>query len=622
MFVPLALLLATPLYQRSDAAPPARAGAPASGLHEIPSWAACAVWYQIFPERFRNGDPSNDPAAADIEGSWPHEPPPVWHVSLWTADWYRLQSWETSGGKGFYFRAQQRRYGGDIRGMIDRLGYIADLGINAIYINPLFDSPSLHKYDATTYHHIDHNFGPDPEGDLKIAAREDPADPATWRWTSADTLFLRFLREAHAKGIRVIIDGVFNHVGTRFWAFRDVRKNGPASPYRDWFSVIRWDNPATPEDEFDYTGWAGTKDLPEFKRDSTGLSPGPAGYIHAIVRRWMDPDGNGDPSDGIDGWRLDAAEKVPMPFWRTFRTWVREINPEAYITGEIWWEDWPNEKMFHAAPWLRGDAFDAVMNYRWARETCRFFIHGAQKTSATEFDRRLRDLRNEYPAGVNPGLMNLLDSHDTDRLGSMIVNADERYDHRAGAADNPAYDVRKPNAAELRVQKLMVLFQMTYLGAPMIYYGDEAGMWGGDDPDERKPMLWEDMTFEDEKSHPFGKTRPDDRNVFDRDMCAYYRSLIAIRKSSPSLTSGDYATLRADDREDLYAFIRSSAGERTIVVLNGSNLACKTTIAVETFPGLTPFQKMFGDGTVSLSGGTLNVSLPACSGIILRSGTR
>jgi glycosidase len=284
----------------------------------------------------------------------------------------------------------------------------------------------------------------------------------------------------------------------------------------------------------------------------------------------MDPNGDGDPSDGIDGWRLDVAEKVPLGFWREYRKWVRSINPEAYITGEVWWEDWEHDKMFNAEPWLRGDAFDAVMNYRWARETCRFFKGRQTAITPSQFARRLDSLRNDYRLDANFVLMNLLDSHDTDRLGSMIVNADTRYDHRVGASDNSSYDVRKPNAPELQIQKLMVLFQMTYLGAPMIYYGDEAGMWGGDDPDERKPMLWEDLQFEKEASHPYGHARPTDPNEFNADLFAWHKKMIALRKSQPALQRGSYATLLADDSLNVFAFVRQLGKEDVAVIINNS----------------------------------------------------
>lgn len=537
----------------------------------VPGWAKSAVWYQIFPERFRNGEPKNDPAGPDLLGAWPHQLPDNWHVSPWTSDWYKLQPWEQGDGKGFYFNAQLRRYGGDLQGILDKLDYLQSLGVTALYLNPIFESPSLHKYDAAMYHHVDNNFGPNPQEDAAIRATENPADPASWRWTSADSLFLSLVREVHRRNMKIILDGVFNHVGTTFWAFKDVHEKGIRSQFKDWFSIVSFDDPSTAKDEFEYQGWAGVKDLPEFKRDSAGLASGPTEHIHAIVKRWMDPNGDGNSSDGIDGWRLDVADKVPMGFWRLFRTWVRGINPEAYITGEVWWDDWGKDKMFNAEPWLRGDAFDAVMNYRWAREACRFFKDKQNAITPSEFARRLDSLRKEYRQDVNYVLMNLLDSHDTDRLGSMIVNPDTKYDHQVGASDNRSYDVRKPNSPELRIQKLMVLFQMTYLGAPMVYYGDEAGMWGGDDPDERKPMLWRELNYEAEASDPYGRPRPVDSNEFNRDLFDWYKKLIHIRVGSPALRLGSYSTLLADDHSEVLGFARSWKDQLFIVLINNSD---------------------------------------------------
>ena len=244
-------------------------------VSNVPEWPKHVVWYQVFPERFRNGDPANDPTVEDQLGAWPNERTQGWHISPWTCDWYQSQPWEKMDNKGFYYHVQQRRYGGDLQGVIDKLDYLKSLGIGALYFTPLFQSPSVHKYDATMYHHIDKNFGPDPDGDKKIWAKENPEDPSTWKWTSADRLFLTLLQEAHKRNIKVIIDGVFNHVGTTFWAFEDVRKKQQASKYKDWFTVTRWDDPSTPQNEFDYVGWNGVRDLPEWRQDENGIVHGP-----------------------------------------------------------------------------------------------------------------------------------------------------------------------------------------------------------------------------------------------------------------------------------------------------------------------------------------------------------
>ena len=186
-----------------------------------PAWAQDAVWYQIFPERFANGDPANDPTRASLEN--PDAVGEDWAVTPWTADWYARAPWETARGPDFYDDGVfDRRLGGDLQGVIDRIPYLDSIGVTAVYFNPVFWAASLHKYDATSYHHIDPFFGPDPAGDVAMVA-DETADPNTWVWTSADRLFLDMVDAFHQRGIRVVIDGVFNHTGTRFWAFEDVR---------------------------------------------------------------------------------------------------------------------------------------------------------------------------------------------------------------------------------------------------------------------------------------------------------------------------------------------------------------------------------------------------------------
>lgn len=586
---------------------------------DVPQWAKQAIWYQIFPERFRNGDRSNDPQQADLIGSWPHQVAKGWHISNWTGDWYEMQPWEKEDGKGFYFHVQQRRYGGDLQGVIDKLDYIKELGVNALYLNPIFESPSLHKYDATLYHHVDSNFGPDPQGDEKIWSKENPADPTTWQWSSADKIFLKLLQEAHKRGMRVIIDGVFNHVGMTFWAFEDVKANQRKSAFKDWFKIKQWDDPSTPKNEFEYEGWNGVQELPEVLKDSNGIAPGPRDHIHAIVKRWMDPNGDGNPEDGIDGWRLDVAEKVPISFWKEFRQWVRAINPEAYVVGEVWWEDWENGKMFNAAPWLQGDVFDAVMNYRWAREAFRYFAGDKTKISTMEFTKRLQSLLRDYPMDINYVLLNLYDSHDTDRLGSHIVNYDLSYDQKVGLTDNKKYQVRKPNEDELRTQRLMVLFQMTYLGAPMIYSGDEAGMWGGDDPDCRKPMLWADLQYENERSHPFGGTRPNDENKFNGELFQWYSQLTHMRAAHRALQTGTCEFLPTDDGKDILAYIRTEGQSQILVVLNNSLARQEVTLQIPPSIQAKQWRGILEQVNISSKEGIVSLTLTPKSGNVFES---
>ncbi len=568
------------------------------------SWYSDAVWYQVFPERFRNGDPTNDPTAASLEGTWPYFVPDRWQVVPWTSDWYALQPWEQADGRGFYVNAQLRRYGGDLQGLIDKLDYLKDLGVNALYLNPVFESASLHKYGATMYHHVDKHFGPDPNGDLKLFATEDAANPATWQWSAADRLFLKLIAEVHRRDMRIVIDGVFNHVGIPFWAFQRARKEGPDSRFAKWFRITRWDDPATPTDEFDYRGWVGIKDLPEFRKDEHGPDPDVKAHFQAVLRRWMDPDGDGDPSDGIDGWRLDVAAEVPLAFWKEFRGWVKAINPQAYLTGEIWWDDYQQCTFKDARPWLDG-AFDGVMNYRFGDAVYQFF-NQTEPISATAFAGLLADLQRDYGYERCLSLQNLLDSHDTSRIGSAVVNPTYRQDHGANLQSNRDYDVRKPNAAEKRRWKQMVAFQFLAPGAPYVYYGDEVGMWGADDPDCRKPMVWDDLSYETERAHPLGQERPADTVSQDKDMLSFYRTVVKWRNDYRVLRTGTFKVLLADDERRILAFERRDSRMHAVAIFNAGDTPCTvnwTQLGLEMSESWQPvFGERSPDGSICIDG--------------------
>ena len=535
----------------------------------VPAWAADAVFYQIFPERFRNGDPSNDPDRASLVVRV--DPiPEDWAVTPWTGDWYARPAWERSRGDSFYDGVFDRRYGGDLQGVVDKLDYLKDLGINTVYFNPVFYARSLHKYDGNTFHHIDPHFGPDPAGDFALMATET-SDPATWHTTAADQLFFDLLSEAHARGIRIIIDGVFNHSGRDFFAFENLRELQQESPYADWYIVEQFDDPATEKDEFAYKGWWGVHTLPEFADtpDGTDLHPGPKQYIFDATARWHDPNGDGDPSDGIDGWRLDVANEVPLQFWTDWNAHIRAINPNVYTVTELWEE---------AENFIRVGGFSATMNYHgFAFPAKGFFIDGT--LPASSFAELLNERREEYPEVVQYALQNLIDSHDTDRVASMIVNAGrfeyeapDRFDYDWGGRVSPRdgldYLVRKPTAEERQIQRLVVLMQITYVGAPMLYYGTEAGMWGADDPDDRKPMVWADLEYDDECADPQGRARDCDKVAFDADLFDFHKRAIALRQESDALRHGDFEVLHTDDELQLFAFSRSLGEEVEVVVMN------------------------------------------------------
>ena len=555
-----------------------RGGACSIDTPGVPFWAKDVVWYQIFPERFRNGDRQNDPTLDSLDGADPHDLESPWQVHPWTSDWYELQPYEQANGRDIWFNLVRRRYGGDLQGIIDKLDYLDDLGIGAIYLNPVFASPSLHKYDGTTYHHVDPHFGPDPEGDVGMVGSEVPRDPTTWVWTRADMLFLELVQRCHDRGIRVIIDGVFNHVGIRHWAFRDVVEKGPKSPFADWFTIESWGERGKAE-SMKYSGWWGVRELPEWRQNENGIVPGPRRYIFDITRRWMDPSGNGDISRGVDGWRLDVASCIRHAFWKDWRIHVKSINPDAYLVAEL------VNDIEDLKPFLRGDEFDAVMNYNFAFACAEFFVEEATRITASEFDRRLAALRHAFPEETAYAQQNLLDSHDSDRFASHIVNRNlggyrawMEY-HRISKGRNPDYSTRRPNQEERAMQKVTVIFQLTYLGAPMIYYGDEAGMWGANDPCCRKPMLWDDQAYDDEVMLPSGAQRPQPQPVsFDHEMHRHYRKLIGIRNDYAALRRGDFRAVLADDDARVYAFSRSLEGQEIVVILSAG--ATEQTVTI------------------------------------------
>ena len=540
-----------------------------TGIHEVPSWAEGIVWYQIFPERFRNGDVDNDPDLQDQAGCWPHELREPWQVHPWSSDWYVMQSYEQEMGEDIWYNITRRRYGGDLQGIIDKLDYLQELGVKAIYLNPVFMAPSHHKYDITSYHHIDPNFGPDPEGDRKIIANEIPDDPSSWMWTSADSLALKLIEKVHQRGMRIIFDGVFNHVGYHHFAIADVRENQEDSRFKGWFTIHSWDD-VEAGTEFKYEGWWGIRDMPELREDSNGIVEGPKKYIFDITARWMDPSGNGDISKGVDGWRLDVAYEVGHPFWKDWRNHVRSINSEAYLVAEV--IDTP-EKM---KPYLEGDEFDAVMNYNFEFICSEFFIN--EGITPSQFDELLKHLRDAFSYHVSLAMQNLLGSHDTDRPSSRIRNKGlasflewEEY-FGIAKAKNPEYNTSKPSAEDYRILKLMATFQMTYPGSPMIYYGDELGMWGAGDPDCRKPMLWEDIDYVDEKvSHEGGSYAEPEAVKPDPELYEYYKKLIQFREEHPALQLGDYHLLVADDEKNLYAFSRRYKNDFVVAVFNNSD---------------------------------------------------
>ncbi len=560
---------------------------------KFPEWAEGIVWYQIFPERFANGDTTNDPEASKVFIN-SRFVPENWGVTPWTSSWFETDSVSGTDSTARLGRhIFSRRYGGDLQGVIDRLDYLMELGIKGIYLNPIFEAVSMHKYDGSTYHHIDVNFGPDPEGDGQIIASEVPDDPRTWKWTAADKLFLKLISEVHKRDMRIIIDGVFNHTGIQFWAFQDIVRNGKESKYKDWYQIKSFDNPSTEKNEFDYQGWWNARSLPQFSRNDSDLAAGPKQYIFHSTARWMDPNNDGDPSDGIDGWRLDVAKDVPLGFWKDWGKLVKSINPEAITIGELW-ELSPDFISGHGP-------FDALMNYNFAFAVNKFFVAEKTKITASQFIELLKEIDKNYPEKNLYVLQNLVDSHDTERLSSMIKNPDREYDHDANER-NPEYNPGKPSPEEYEKQKLIAAFQMTYRGAPMIYYGDETGMWGADDPHDRKPMVWADLKYDDEVITPasgFKKGYGSYKVDVNKDLLGFYKKIIAIHNSGEALRKGGLMFLYSNDKKSSFAFIRKSTDEEFVIAFNMGKATDEFDVPLE-YPKASYTELMTGEeGSVS-----------------------
>lgn len=406
-----------------------------------PGWRGRQVYYQIFPERFKNGDPSRTPADADAWGA-----PPT----------------------------RENFMGGDLAGITEGLDYIQSLGVTCLYLTPIFRSPSNHKYDTADYFEIDPAFG--TKDDLR-----------------------RLVDGVHARGMRIILDGVFNHCGYWWDKFQDVVRNGEASPYRSWFFIHSYPVDAGRQN-YDCVGHY--KWMPKLNL----ADPDARDFFLSVGRYWLQ-------EFHIDGWRLDVADELPTAFLEAFAAEMRGWKLDCILLGETWGD---------AGRLVNGNRLDSAMNYLFRDAAVAWLAKDA--LPASEFGCRLNRALALYPGETNLRMYNLLDSHDT-----------ARFLYEAGG-----------DKARLR---LAVAMQMTFPGSPAIFYGDEIGLSGPNDPGCRMAMQW-------------------DGEKQDRQLLNWYRQLISLRLASDSLTDGDYRTVLADDGANVYAFSRTVPGEQTLVILN------------------------------------------------------
>jgi neopullulanase len=493
-----------------------------------PDWVQDAIFYQIFPDRFARGARNpNDNLTFE-----PWDSPPTTH--------------------GFK--------GGDLYGVAERLDYLKDLGITALYLNPIFASAANHRYHAYDYYTVDPLLG-------------------------GNAAFNELLEKAHKKNIRIILDGVFNHASRGFWQFHHVLECGEDSPYLDWFLFDperlkrrkHWGAYPSPieqrllqhEDSITAIGYRGWWNLPALPKFNTN-TPAVREFLFGVAEHWI--------KVGIDGWRLDVPTEIDDDsFWQEFRQRVRRINPEAYIVGEIWHE---------AQRWLQGDQFDAIMNYDVTKPCLAFFpgkhldlkvlhqqpnyhsIH--HPIDAHEFGNRIDHNLHLYKREITYSQLNLLDTHDTPRFLSC-----------AGGDKNAL--------------KLAWLFLFAYPGAPCIYYGNEIGLDGKHDPDNRRSFPW-------------------DESKWDKDLLNHAKEVVKLRKKNPALRRGDFKRLWSE--QGIYAFSRSLDGHTFIIALNASESPQQAEVR---FEGKRNPKMMFGEASsISVREDHLKFTIPARSGVVLK----
>lgn len=433
---------------------------------QIPEWVPEAVFYQIFPERFANGNPANDPPGTEPWGGIP---------------------------------TRENFFGGDLEGVIQKLDYVKDLGCNAIYLNPIFKARTNHRYDTQDYFQIDPALG----------------DDAT---------FDQLVKEAHRKGIRIVLDGVFNHCGSAFAPFQDVLEKGSRSKYVGWFDI--YDFPIITEPFPNYATCGGAHYLPRLNTHN----PEVEAFIHQVALYWL--------GRGIDGWRLDVPYEIHTDFWKRFRRAVKRDFPDAYLVAEEWRD---------ASSFLQGDTFDGAMHYLLKNLGFDFLANNALTGEA--FNRGLETMFRQLPKNAEYGMLTLLGSHDTARVLTAC-------------------------GGDVDTVRLLYTYLFTMPGAPMIYYGDENGMEGENDPDCRRPMIWQEECW----------------NI---PLRSHLKRLIEIRHRCSNLRCGEVEPAFTNDRVATY--YRTFQGERSLVILNNTKVARHLVVPTSWQDGTTLVDQLCGE---------------------------
>ena len=515
-----------------------------------PDWAKGAVMYQIFTDRFYNGDKSNDVETNEY-----------YYIGDYSQ---RVTNWDKYPAN----MGVREFYGGDLQGVMDKLDYLQDLGVEVVYFNPLFVSPSNHKYDIQDYDYIDPHYGkivddggevlPNGVTDNSQATKYKKRTTGLKNLEASNELFIKLVEELHRRGMKVILDGVFNHCGSfNKWMDRERIYEGEEdyepgayvsadSPYRSYFRFFK-EGPENWPYNGNYDGWWGHDTLPKLNyEDSVKLE----NYILYIGRKWVSPPYN------VDGWRLDVAADLGRSneynheFWQKFRRAVKDANPNALILAEHYGD--PSD-------WLKGDEWDTVMNYDAFMEPVTWFLTGMEKHSDEAREELLGNIDNfigsmahHMSNMLTPSLqvaMNELSNHDHSRFLTRTNHMVGRVEHLGPEAAN--------EYVNKAVMREAVVMQMTWVGAPTVYYGDEAGVCGFTDPDNRR-------------TYPWGHE--------DQELIAFHKEAIRIHKEHPALKTGSLKILGGE--ENILSYARFKGHDRIIVVINNRSERAEVKVPV------------------------------------------
>ena len=521
-----------------------------------PDWAKGAVMYQIFTDRFYNGDKSNDVETNEY-----------YYIGDYSQ---RVTNWDKYPAN----MGVREFYGGDLQGGMDKLDYLQELGVEVVYFNPLFVSPSNHKYDIQDYDYIDPHYGkivddggevlPDGVTDNSQATKYKKRTTGLKNLEASNELFIKLVEELHRRGMKVILDGVFNHCGSfNKWMDRERIYEGEKdyepgayisadSPYRSYFRFFK-EGPENWPYNGNYDGWWGHDTLPKLNyEDSVKLE----NYILYIGRKWVSPPYN------VDGWRLDVAADLGRSneynhdFWKKFRRAVKDANPSALILAEHYGD--PRD-------WLKGDEWDTVMNYDAFMEPITWFLTGMEKHSDEAREELLGNIDNfigsmahHMSNMLTPSLqvaMNELSNHDHSRFLTRTNHMVGRVEHLGPEAAN--------EYVNKAVMREAVVMQMTWVGAPTIYYGDEAGVCGFTDPDNRR-------------TYPWGRE--------DHELIAFHKEAIRIHKEHPALRTGSLKILGGE--ENVLSYARFKGNDRIVIVIN--NRSERTEVKVPVWEAEIP----------------------------------